>query len=215
MEPNSTYGQPVPQHTSSPCPQYMAGVWVLVATILLTLHQATSAPIVYTRWGRIQGLDSVGVSGLSYSSYLGIPYALPPIGQRRFSKPVAHPGFGEDQVFNATTPGDQCLQLPSTSISDVATSEDCLTLNVYVPVSPSGGKWRSVVFHCFLYCFSFIYAIKNAFCSSKQGLFQVIVVRVLVVVVVVSLFPGIPGTVLLPLQHWGDHPQPGGSPLGG
>ena len=24
-----------------------------------------------------------------------------------------------------------------------------------------------------------------------------------------------PGTVLLPLQQWGDHPQPGGSPRGG
>ena len=116
----------------------MAGVWVLAATTLLTLHQATSAPIVDAPWGLIQGLDSVSVSGLNYSSYLAIPFALPPVGELRFAKPVAHPGYGDGRVFNATTPGDQCLQLSDEALG---LSEDCLTLNVHVPVSPSNGKY--------------------------------------------------------------------------
>ena len=118
----------------------MAGVWVLVATTLLTLHQATAAPTVNAPWGRIQGRDSVSVSGLNYSAYLAIPYALSPVGELRFSKPVAHPGLEDGQVFDATTLGDQCVQLPGFSSSAVGMSEDCLTLNVYVPMSLSSGE---------------------------------------------------------------------------
>ena len=117
----------------------MAALWVLVTTTLLTLHRATSAPIVDAPWGRIRGLDSVSVSGLNYSSYLAIPFALPPVGELRFAKPVAHPGYGEGRVFNATFPGTQCLQVYDPTYG-VGMSEDCLTLNVFVPVSPSNGE---------------------------------------------------------------------------
>ena len=119
----------------------MAGVWVLVATTLLTLHQATAAPIVNASWGRIRGRDSVSASGLNYSAYLAIPYARPPVGELRFAKPVAHPGYEDGQVFDATTLGYQCQQPPSPFTSKaVGLSEDCLTLNVYVPVSASAGE---------------------------------------------------------------------------
>ena len=119
----------------------MAGVWVLVATTLLTLHHATAAPIVNAPWGRIRGRDSVSVSGLNYSSYLAIPFARPPVGELRFAKPVAHPGYEDGQVFNATTQGYQCLQLPNRFVSDPQRmSEDCLTLNVYVPQASSSGE---------------------------------------------------------------------------
>ena len=122
----------------------MAGVWVLVATTLLTLHQATAAPIVNAPWGRIQGRDSVSVSGLNYSSYLAIPYARPPVGGLRFAKPVVHPGYRDGLVFNATTQGDQCVQtlMGPPRAGAVGMSEDCLTLNVHVPMSVSGGKYR-------------------------------------------------------------------------
>ena len=120
----------------------MASVWVLVATTLLTLHQAMAAPTIKAPWGQIQGLDLVSVSGLNYSAYLAIPYAMPPVGVLRFAKPVAHPGLGDDQVFNATTLGPQCQQISSSFMSSAAgMSEDCLTLNVYVPLSPPSGEW--------------------------------------------------------------------------
>ena len=118
----------------------MAGVWVLVATTLLTLHQATAAPIVDAPWGRIQGLDAVSVSGLNYTSYLAIPFALPPVGELRFAKPVAHPGYRDGRVFSATTLGNGCMQVVFDAAKAASMSEDCLTLNVYVPGSPSTGR---------------------------------------------------------------------------
>ena len=143
----------------------MAGVWVLVAITLLTLHQATAAPTVNAPWGRIQGRDSVSVSGMKYSAYLAIPFARPPVGELRFAKPVAHPGLEDGEVFNATTLGDQCLQLPGFSSDLVGMSEDCLTLNVYVPASTSVGERCFVVF--FLNWVYFTDVVADSFGSSE------------------------------------------------
>ncbi len=59
------------------------------------------------------------------TAYLGIPYALPPVGERRFRKPVevdAIPGVYDK--FGPTAPQWG---------SDEPMSEDCLYLNLYVP----------------------------------------------------------------------------------
>ncbi|XP_076451285.1 neuroligin-4, Y-linked-like [Babylonia areolata] len=82
----------------------------------------------------ILGTDGTSPGGVPYSVYRAIPYALPPLGDRRFAKPVAHPGPGEGRVFNATSPGYICPQKITPELR-VLLNEDCLTLNVYVPVS--------------------------------------------------------------------------------
>ncbi|XP_067659463.1 carboxylesterase 1C-like [Haliotis asinina] len=88
-----------------------------------------SAPEVNSTWGQIQGVDKVSKDGVPYFGYYGIPYAKPPTGDLRFSKPEPHPGMTD--VFNATVYGYVCpsLQIINSTLSD----EDCLTLNVFLP----------------------------------------------------------------------------------
>src|SRR5262249_27105022 len=65
-------------------------------------------------------------------SFLGIPYAQPPTGDRRFRPPVAPPPWSDYRP--ATTFGPVCPRvLADTEPPTVNGSEDCLTLNVWAP----------------------------------------------------------------------------------
>ena len=59
--------------------------------------------------------------------FLGIPYASPPVGDLRWRPPQVIPSWKEP--LDATQPGAHC---PQTRHQDMA-SEDCLTINVYIP----------------------------------------------------------------------------------
>ncbi|XP_072048619.1 uncharacterized protein [Amphiura filiformis] len=62
--------------------------------------------------------------------FLGIPYAEPPVGERRFKAPLPKEPWSEDEVYNATYTRDICVQ---TTEDPFPMSEDCLHLNVYAP----------------------------------------------------------------------------------
>ncbi len=69
-------------------------------------------------------------------SWLGIPYAAPPIGDLRWRAPRPHPGWSERRA--ALEPGSPCIQYgsPLGGVGEAGTrqgSEDCLFLNVYAP----------------------------------------------------------------------------------
>ncbi|KAH7339682.1 Alpha/Beta hydrolase protein [Rhizoctonia solani] len=87
-----------------------------------------------------------GANGLSYVGlrnatsrqdyFLGIPFALPPVGPLRFKPPVAWTP-GEISEVNATQYGASCEQsIPSTTNNTI--SEDCLTLNIWKPTDVAG-----------------------------------------------------------------------------
>ena len=68
--------------------------------------------------------------------FKGLPYALPPVGSRRWRPPAPMPTWGG--VFEATDFGPVCYQPANDSRSiyawkDLPTSEDCLTLNIWAP----------------------------------------------------------------------------------
>ncbi|KAL1723549.1 Alpha/Beta hydrolase protein [Schizophyllum commune] len=70
-------------------------------------------------------------------SYLGIPYAQPPVGDLRFRAPVPLDTTGTvGDVVDATEYPDFCIQ-GTTGAGEAggAGSEDCLKLNIYVPAN--------------------------------------------------------------------------------
>ena len=92
--------------------------------------------VVNTKLGTIIGTQQdINVFGrdVKIARYLGIPYAEAPVGDLRFRKPV--PKQSLRSPFNATKHGDNCLQMDLLALfKESDSSEDCLFLNVYVPV---------------------------------------------------------------------------------
>lgn len=78
--------------------------------------------------------------------FLGIPYATPPIGDLRWNSPQPHKGW--DQVLNASQFGPACPQehRPGSIIKAEYQSEDCLTLNIWVPQGQQGKPLPVMVF---------------------------------------------------------------------
>ncbi|KAJ7127069.1 carboxylesterase [Mycena epipterygia] len=107
-----------------------------------TLPQAgwsTASPRVSIGQGTIVGSVLRDASApQAVEAFRGIPYALPPVDDRRF-RPAVPVGASRAKVyateFGARCPGKQLLQLPG---SDGKESEDCLTLNVFRPNFQSG-----------------------------------------------------------------------------
>lgn len=108
-------------------------------TALLPMALHAEEPRVVLPQGELRGASLDGGGTL----FAGIPYAAPPVGQRRWQSPA--PAASWTGVRDATTPGPTCPQ-PDIGWNrwDAAHSaEDCLNLNVWTP--PSTGKARPVM----------------------------------------------------------------------
>ncbi|XP_046352113.2 cholinesterase 1-like isoform X1 [Haliotis rufescens] len=109
--------------------------WLALCLCQLTL--ATAGPTVTSSWGTVEGVIKTSPEGRKYNAYLGIPYALPPVGDLRFKK--SQPNPGSSGIFKAKAFGPACPQL-GTEPQD----EDCLTINVFTPTQAPAVK-RSVM----------------------------------------------------------------------
>ncbi|KAJ8306199.1 hypothetical protein KUTeg_016744 [Tegillarca granosa] len=89
--------------------------------------------------GKVRGLIDIVHSGKKVEKYFGIPYAKPPIGNRRFEPPEPVDPWG-DSILNASELPPACPQ-PEEGLKYIEnyvsrfskSSEDCLYLNIYVP----------------------------------------------------------------------------------
>lgn len=106
--------------------------------------------IIDTKQGRMGGI-AVSEDGQVTTSFLGVPYAAPPVGDLRFKPPEKHSwkqekGWSFRTIWNATKVKPACPRDPiawrypitldnlyGDMVSKVETSEDCLYLNVFVP----------------------------------------------------------------------------------
>ena len=107
-----------------------------------------SQVIVTTKYGDILGQTQhyTSFSNTPFKSvhrFLGVPFASPPTGGRRFRRPFP-PSAWKPKILNATRYGKLCLQprdednemlmkkfLPHFTVNDY--SEDCLILNIFTP----------------------------------------------------------------------------------
>lgn len=133
-------------------------IWValmmLQASLAATLGDKfdENDPVVSTTYGKLRGIKKELNNEIlgPVVQFLGVPYAMPPTGERRFQPP--EPPVSWPEIRNATHFAPVCPQnivdgrLPDvmlpvwfTNSMDVVStfvqdqSEDCLYLNIYVP----------------------------------------------------------------------------------
>ncbi|KAL7642476.1 UNVERIFIED_CONTAM: hypothetical protein RMT77_007037 [Armadillidium vulgare] len=95
-------------------------------------------PLVKVKEGLIRGIKDASVDDVEFYSYLGIPFAEPPVGKLRFKEPV--PKSPWTGILETTKNPPLCLQkelmdLFNENISEFEPlgREDCLYLNVHTP----------------------------------------------------------------------------------
>ncbi len=126
-----------------------ASIMRAATTVLLAAAAALAAasgPIRNTTNGLVQGKYES-----TTESYLGIPFAAPPVGDLRWQPPVAAKSWSG--VRQATSFGNACPQHSAFTFG-VNASEDCLYLNVYAPKNASSAKPLpvSLAAHCQVHC---------------------------------------------------------------
>ncbi|XP_076135959.1 fatty acyl-CoA hydrolase precursor, medium chain-like [Alosa pseudoharengus] len=107
---------------------------------------AHDGPLIHTKLGALRG-EYLRVRGKTtvVHSYLGVPFAKPPVGPLRLAPP--QPVQGWEGVRDATKQPPMCLQDRQISLFFAKeynmvmeipeVSEDCLYLNVYTPAKPA------------------------------------------------------------------------------
>ena len=107
---------------------------ILFASILLPVPASAARDDATTDLqlaaGRLHGRIS---EDTGIRSFLGIRYAVPPVGERRWRPPLPAPDW--TGVRDATRPGVPCMQVPQADLP-LAPSEDCLFLNVWTSATP-------------------------------------------------------------------------------
>ncbi|RKO91772.1 Carboxylesterase, partial [Blyttiomyces helicus] len=92
-------------------------------------------PTISTTLGNIEGAVCPGFPDVA--KYEGIPYAQFPIGSLRWKPPLPFATKYHHGTLKASAPGAQCPQVQSSLRSAFPQGEDCLFLNVYIPVKKS------------------------------------------------------------------------------
>jgi para-nitrobenzyl esterase len=102
----------------------------LAGTSFPAFAQRDAGPVVNAPAGSVRGLREG-----SANVFRAVPYALPPVGERRWRAPAPMPRWSG--VRDSRTMGVACMQPPMSpgpyDRGKVAMSEDCLTLDVTAP----------------------------------------------------------------------------------
>ncbi len=122
---------------------------VIVLFVFRSLYSPTSTPVVPiadVSSERLLGLGSTVGFAAEHDTHawLGIPFAQPPVGDRRWRAPEPPEAWAD--TLDALRVGPPCVQLgsrlggvPSEDPDGLAGSEDCLYLNVWAPRSEPEG----------------------------------------------------------------------------
>ncbi|KAG5677879.1 hypothetical protein PVAND_007596 [Polypedilum vanderplanki] len=84
--------------------------------------------IAKTEYGKVRGKQTISALGTEYISFLGIPYAKPPVGSLRFKDTQKPEPWSE--IYDAIEEKSHCLGIDSTT-KTVKGSEDGLYLNIF------------------------------------------------------------------------------------
>jgi para-nitrobenzyl esterase len=90
---------------------------------------SSAMDVVRTAGGEVRAVDRLGMR-----SYFAIPFAAPPVGERRWTAPAA-PQAWTTTLAN-TKSAAPCLQTTASPFRLAGDSEDCLYLDVHAPTGP-------------------------------------------------------------------------------
>jgi cholinesterase len=143
-------------------------------TALLAVVPALTAASTFsvaTTNGLITGHPASNIS--SVTEFLGIPFAQPPVGSLRFAPPQPYNGTGP---YLAASYGYDCPDTPNPNVgfpdftpqaqrvinyfsanSGTPQAEDCLTLNIWTPISGARAKIAKLPVLIFFYGGRFTY----------------------------------------------------------
>src|SRR5262245_51864562 len=106
-----------------------------VVALIATTNAADSSLIVRVTGGQVRGAMLAARGAV----FKGIPYAAPPIGQRRWREPM--PVVPWTGVRDATEFGAICAQTSLVMVGAAESSkEDCLFVNVWTPEWPATSR---------------------------------------------------------------------------
>lgn len=129
---------------------FRPAIFVILQIFYMHMHSVSGTIVIRSKLGDIEGLE-VTKDGRTVFQFLNVPYAQPPINDLRFKKPV--PVRKWKDVYNATLYGPFCMQIrPSIFkqfLPNLNMSEDCLSLNIYVPnnLNATGNKSVMIWIH--------------------------------------------------------------------
>ncbi|XP_061183019.1 acetylcholinesterase-like [Saccostrea echinata] len=116
----------------------------IVACFKISSGQQKTKNFVHkTKLGAILGVEVSSYDTTELYRFLQIPYAQPPIGRLRFTKPRPYGSW--NGTLNATAFGPACPQVYNYHFVKHGLSEDCLHLNIYAPPNLKSLSKKSVM----------------------------------------------------------------------
>ncbi|CAG4986949.1 unnamed protein product [Colias eurytheme] len=121
----------------------MFGHFITLIILVCLVNIIKGNVIVETKSGKVAGKEVKSIlPGEKYVSFLGIPFAEPPVGALRFQPPVPHASWSH--VLETKKERKPCAQffLPSRPTKDYGFcgDEDCLYLSIHTPKLPIDEK---------------------------------------------------------------------------
>ncbi|GMS78745.1 hypothetical protein PENTCL1PPCAC_920, partial [Pristionchus entomophagus] len=101
---------------------------IVLLIVLPIASSLSNFPIVHTSYGAVRGYEHTAKNGFVGEIFKKIPFAAPPIGSRRWTKPV--PPEAWNDTHDGTFFGPGCAQIRSSG-AITGSSEDCVTLNIH------------------------------------------------------------------------------------
>lgn len=117
--------------------------FLLMAALSISASAQNPGPVIKAANGSLQGV--VETSGVT--SYKGVPFAQPPVGDLRWKEPQSPKNW--QGVRKADHFGPQAMQryiYSDMQFRSDGKSEDCLYLNVWVPANPAKAKLPVLVY---------------------------------------------------------------------
>ncbi|XP_057302658.1 uncharacterized protein LOC130636827 [Hydractinia symbiolongicarpus] len=115
---------------------------VTTAVIVISVHSKSAAlyvnnnPIVTTDCGSVSGVEEIDEGKKSFI-FKGIPYAVPPVGNLRWTPPVRLSDGEKKHCWKGVYPAHK---FRSKCVQGMEGFEDCLYLNVYTPTLSNTSK---------------------------------------------------------------------------